>query len=48
MLQQNENHPHAVVLPGELIVLGLNAYSREVWPYDEMSGNWEAQFGREE
>jgi hypothetical protein len=45
-LRQNENHPHAITLPGELQVLGLQAYSEQVWPFNEMSENWESQFGR--
>lgn len=47
VLWQNQDHAHSLILPSELLALGGNAYSRPVWPYDEMSENWELQFGNE-
>lgn len=43
--RQNENSPHGIALPGDLLVLGLDAYSKPKWPFNEMSQVWESQFG---
>lgn len=43
--EQNRTTPHDVAIPGELLHLGLNAYSKQKWPFDEVSRVWDKKFG---
>lgn len=43
--EQNRTTPHDVAIPGELLHLGLNAKSKQEWPFDEVSRVWDKKFG---